>query len=96
MYQKANFKVSNKRHIGKRSLIGSFDLEFPSGLKINGVMVFENTGRRRVNFPSKEFVGKDGDKKYLPFIEFTSGEIRDPFQAEVLPLAEAAFVGGDR
>jgi hypothetical protein len=92
VYQKANFKVSNPKYIGKRSLIGSFDLEFQSGLKINGVMLFENTGRRWVNFPSKEFVGKDGDKKYLPFIEFTSREVRDRFQAEVFSLAEGALL----
>jgi hypothetical protein len=85
------FKTSSPRHIRKGTLVGAFDLEMPSGLKILGAMLFEKDGKRWVNFPSKEWIDKDGNKKYLPLLEFTSSEVRDRFQAEVLPLAEAAL-----
>jgi hypothetical protein len=85
------FKTSNPRHIRKGTLVGAFDLELPSGLKIIGAMLFEKDGRRWVNFPSKEWIDKEGAKKYLPLLEFTSPEVRDRFQVQVLPLAEAAL-----
>jgi hypothetical protein len=88
----AAFKISNAKRIGKNSLIGVFDLEMPSGLKINGVMLFEKNSTRWINFPSKEWIGQEGAKKYLPLLEFTSKEVRERFQREVLPLAEEALL----
>jgi hypothetical protein len=89
-----SFKTSNPRRIGKGTLVGSFDVELSSGMKINGMMLFEKDGRRWVNFPSKEWIDKEGNKKYLPLLEFTSPEVRDRFQAQVLPLAESALGAG--
>jgi DNA-binding cell septation regulator SpoVG len=83
----SNFKITNPRLIRKNALIGVFDLEMPSGLKINGVMLLESNGKRWINFPSKEYT-KNGEKKYSPLIEFVSAEVRDRFQTAVLPLAE--------
>jgi hypothetical protein len=85
------FKTSNPRRIGKGSLVGSFDCELPSGLKINGMLLFEKDGRRWVNPPSKEWTDREGAKKYLPILEFTSPEVKDRFQAQVVPLAEQAL-----
>jgi hypothetical protein len=48
--QAGGFHVSNAKRIGKGLLIGSFDLDMPSGLRILGVMLFEKDGRRWVNF----------------------------------------------
>jgi hypothetical protein len=86
-----SFKTSNPRRIRKGTLVGAFDLEMPSGLKIIGAMLFEKDGKRWVNFPSKEWIDKEGNKKYLPLLEFTLREVSDRFQAAVLPLAEAAL-----
>jgi hypothetical protein len=86
----ATFKISNARRIGKGTLVGSFDLETPS-FKFYGAMLFEKGGRRWIGFQSKEWINKDGDKKYFPVVEFASTEARDRFQAQALPLAEAEF-----
>jgi hypothetical protein len=86
-----NFTITNAKIIGKKSLVGSFDLELPSGLIIRGAMLFESNGRRWVNFPSKEYQKQDGTKGYFPLLEFASREISDKFQAKVLPLVLDAF-----
>jgi hypothetical protein len=86
-----NFEITNAKFIGKKSLIGSFDLELPSGLIIRGAMLFESNGRRWVNFPSKEYQKADGTKGYYPILEFASRALSDKFQAKVLPLVNEAF-----
>jgi hypothetical protein len=88
----SQFKVTNARRIDKGTLIGAFDIELPSGLKINGVMLFQKDGRRWVGFPAKPFVKPDGTKSYAQLLEFSSREIADKFQAAVLPLAEGALL----
>jgi hypothetical protein len=86
-----NFTVSNAKLIRKGTLIGSFDLEMPSGLIVRGAMLFEKDGKRWVNFPSKEYQKHDGTKGYFPLLEFASREISDKFRDKVLPLANEAF-----
>jgi hypothetical protein len=86
-----NFVITNAKVIRKNSLIGSFDLEMPSGLIVRGAMLFEKEGKRWVNFPSKEYQKQDGTKGYFPLLEFASREISDKFRDKVLPLANEAF-----
>jgi hypothetical protein len=81
-------KISNAKLIRKKSLVGAFDLEMPSGLIVRGVMLLGSNGKRWVNFPSKEWTSQDGTKKYFPLLEFASTEVRDKFQQQVIPLAE--------
>jgi hypothetical protein len=88
----SDFRLINARRINKNSLLGAFDLEMPSGLKINGVMLLESNGKRWVSFPSKEWTKQDGTKGFSPLIEFASTEVRDKFQKQVLPLAEGALL----
>jgi hypothetical protein len=85
------FTISNAKVIRKNSLVGSFDLEMPSGLIVRGAMLFEKNGARWVNFPSKEYQKQDGSKGYFPLLEFASREISDKFRDKVLPLANEAF-----
>jgi hypothetical protein len=86
------FTISNPKLIRKNSLVGSFDLQLPSGLIIRGAMLFEKAGKRWVHFPSKEWTDHSGVKKYFPLLEFASRDIADKFQAQVLPLAEGALL----
>ena len=79
----STFRISNSRRIGKGTSVGAFDLEMPSGLKINGVMLFEKDGGRWIGFPSKEWTKRDGAKGFSPFIEFASSEARERFQGQV-------------
>jgi hypothetical protein len=85
------FQITNVKQIRKNSLVGSFDLEMPSGLIVRGAMLFEKDGKRWVNFPSKEWTKQDGTKGYFPLLEFASREIGDRFQKQVLPLVDEAF-----
>ncbi len=93
-HQAPGFVISNAKLLRKNSLIGSFDLEMPSGLVVRGAMLFEKDGRRWVNFPSKEWTNADGAKQYFPLLEFASKEIKNRFQNQVVPLAEEALLGG--
>ena len=88
----AAFKLTNARRIDKGTLIGAFDLELPSGLKINGVMLLEKNGKRWCGFPAKAFVKPDGTNSYAQLLEFSTREVADKFQAAVLPLAEGALL----
>jgi hypothetical protein len=85
-------KITNAKRINKNTLIGVFDLEMPSGFIVRGAMLFEKAGKRWVGFPSKEWVKSDGSKSYSPLLEFSSREISDRFQQQVLPIAEAALL----
>jgi hypothetical protein len=85
-------KISNAKRINKNTLIGVFDLEMPSGLIIRGAMLFSKNSKKWVGFPSKEWVKSDGSKSYSPLLEFSSREISDRFQQQVLPIAEAALL----
>jgi hypothetical protein len=87
----ATFTITNPKVLRKSSLIGCFDLQMPSGMIVRGAMLFEKNGRRWVNFPSKEWTKPDGTKSYSPLIEFADRSIADKFQAQMLPLAEAAL-----
>lgn len=87
----ATFKISNARRIDRNSLVGAFDLQMPSGLVVRGAMLFASGGRRWVGFPSKEWIGEDGAKRYSPLLEFSSRDVADRFQRLVLPLAEQAL-----
>jgi hypothetical protein len=85
------FKISNPCKVDKNILIGSVDLELPSGLKINGVMLHEKAGQRWLGLPSKEWITKEGLKRYLPVIEFVLPDVKERFQTEVLALVEDAL-----
>jgi hypothetical protein len=77
----------------QNSLVGTFDVEMPSGLIVRGAMLLEKNGSRWINFPSKEWIKSDGSKGFFPLLEFKDRATRDRFQAHVLPLAEAELAG---
>jgi hypothetical protein len=85
--------ISNARKLNKGALIGFFDVELPSGLKLNSCTLLskkDGTGRF-IGLPSKEWVKADGTKSYVPIVEIPDREARDKFTAQVLPLAEKAL-----
>lgn len=87
-----SFKITHQKRINKNTLIGVFDLELPSGLKINGFMLLEKNGKRWFGFPSREWVKPDGARSYSPLLELASRELADRFQGAVLPLAEQVLL----
>jgi hypothetical protein len=87
-----DFIVSNVKRINKNTLIGSFDLQTPSGFIFRGMMYFESHCKRWVNFPSKEFKSpENGQREFFPFIDFASRDRREKFQALVVPIAAKAL-----
>jgi hypothetical protein len=88
------FVVTDARLVRKNSLVGTFDVEMPSGLIVRGAMLLEKNGSRWINFPSKKWIKPDGSKGFFPLLEFKDRATRDRFQAHVLPLAEAALICG--
>ena len=87
------FVITNAKLVRKNSLVGSFDLEMPSGLIVRGAMLLQKNGGRWINFPSKEWTKSDGAKGYFPLLEFNSKETKERFQSHVLPLAVEALLG---
>jgi hypothetical protein len=68
------FTISNARKLNKGALRGFFDVELPSGLKLNGCTLIEKAdGKRFVRLPSKEFVKADGTKSYTPVVDIRTG-----------------------
>lgn len=49
------------------------------GVIINNISVFKKDGGRWINFPSKEYTNKEGEKKYMPLIRFKEREHMDAF-----------------
>jgi hypothetical protein len=88
---KHGFKVSNPLRVNRGALLGTFDLEAPSGMLFKAVMLFEKNGKRWIGFPSKEWTKQDGTKG-VHVIEFVSRDVSNKFSAAVLPLAEGALL----
>lgn len=84
-----SFKITHQKRINKNTLIGVFDLELPSRLKINGFMLLEKNGKRWFGFPSREWVKPDGARSYSPLLELASRELADRFQGTGAPVNDA-------
>jgi hypothetical protein len=83
--------VSNARKINKGALIGFFDVQLPSGMKLNGCTLLEKDGKRWVGLPSREWIKPDGSKSYAPIVEIPDRDARQKFNSVVLPLVERAL-----
>jgi hypothetical protein len=84
--------ISNARKLSKGALRGFFDVELPSGLKLNGCTVLEKGGKKWIGLPSKEWTKADGTKSYVPIVEIPDRDARQKFNDAVLPLAEKALL----
>lgn len=62
------------------SLQGFADLYVQTwGLEIKGCSLFMKEGKRWITFPSREYVNKEGEKKYMPYIRFRNKEHMEAF-----------------
>jgi hypothetical protein len=87
----STFKITNAKTLNKGTLVGVFDLEFPSGLQVVGAKLMSNEKRHWIAFPSRPWTNKDGKTEYADIIKFSTKEAKDRFIAQVLPLAEGEF-----
>jgi hypothetical protein len=82
---KTRFVASSWKAIGQKTMVGSFDLELPSGMIIRNCVLHEHqTGRRWVAYPAQSYKKADGTVAYLNVIDFCSRELRDAFQLSAL------------
>jgi hypothetical protein len=85
------FLISNAKLINKGALIGSFDVELPSGLIIRSCTLFEKAGSHWISFPAREYQKQDASKGYFQFIAFRDPATSDKFKDAVMPFVLAAF-----
>jgi DNA-binding cell septation regulator SpoVG len=77
------FAVRQFRPFEKNTLLGFLELELPSGLIIHDITLHEKGDSRWVSMPAKQYE-KNGEKTWIPLVEFTSKETRERFQAAAL------------
>jgi len=87
------FIVREWKPYSKNTLVGFLSLELPSGLIIHNVMLHERSNSRWVTMPAREYQ-KDGEKTWMPLIEFADKETREAFQERALEAIDAHLAGG--
>ena len=79
-------EIINYRETKSNSpLIGFVDVYISTfGLEIIGCTIFEKDGRKWVSMPQKEYVNKEGEKKYSPVNRFRDRAKQDAFSRAVI------------
>jgi hypothetical protein len=88
------FRASNWKHIGKHSLVGSADIATPAGVIYRGVMLHQRDGKRWTQIPSREWLKPDGNKAYVPIIEFAAVEKWQAFNSACLAAIDVLRAEG--
>jgi hypothetical protein len=99
---KPKMRIISGRKVIKGTLrfVCKIGLPFGSGeLEIADVMVFSSHGESWANLPSKpvldesgvHMTGEGGKKKYVPFLAWSSKELRDRFSAAIVVLVKQEF-----
>ena len=75
-----------KYHAVEKGTLQAFvDIFIPKwGVEIYGLKIFMKDGKKWVGFPSKEYQGDNGEKKYSPYFRFPNKEHQDAFFKKVL------------
>ncbi len=85
--------------IGKNSLIGAAKIEFPSGMVMDEVLVFQAAGRRWAMPPGRPMVDAagvvlrdaNGKPRYVQLIDFVDKAARSRWSDAVIAAVRAAF-----
>jgi len=88
--------ATNWRPMGKNTLVGFCDLEIPHWkLQIKGVMWHRRAsdGREWISFPGREYIDKDGSKKYVDIVVWSDRDVHFRFQRAALEAVHA-IAGG--
>jgi DNA-binding cell septation regulator SpoVG len=88
-----DFTVKDWRPFSKNTLVGFVSLELPSGLIIHNVMLHERGDSRWVSMPAREYQ-KDGERSWVPLIEFADRDCRESFQRLALEAIDAYLAEG--
>jgi len=71
--------------VNKGSCLGIASIFIPAwGIQINGIGLMKtNGGARWVNLPSKEYLNKEGEKKYMPYFKFREKYHQEAFCMQI-------------
>ncbi|HEY1863432.1 MAG TPA: hypothetical protein VGG77_07030 [Roseiarcus sp.] len=87
-------RIVNSRDHVKNTLRKIVSIELTRvGIVIHDCMLHEKNGKQWIAFPSREWRGQDGERRFSPIIEFAEGatEARKRFQEMALAaLSETA------
>jgi hypothetical protein len=84
----AAFVVREWRPHSKNTLVGFLVLELPSGLVIRDVMLHQKGDARWLSMPAREYQ-RDGERSWVPLIEFTTKATREAFQSAALVAVDS-------
>jgi len=82
------------RAINRKTVIGSFTLELPSGLIIRDILLHEREGERWIQLPSKEWLAASGETRYSQLLEFRDDETKVSFRDLALTAVNKLLRGG--
>ncbi len=78
-------QVKNINPVGKGNLVATCDVRIaPWKTTLKEVKIFEKGANRWLGLPSKEFINKDGEKKYVELVEFDDDNTRNRFKAQIM------------
>ena len=73
------------KEINKGVLVGFANVFVPKwGIEIFNIQLCRKNDQAWVNFPSREFIDKEGIKKFLPYFRFQNKEMGEFFQSKVM------------
>ena len=70
------------------------DATFPSGMTINGIVVFTKDGRRWTKLPTKRWTRRDGNPAEEAVVEIRDRDAKDLFDRALLEALDRHVTGG--
>lgn len=80
----SEMKIQTWRECSRRSLIGLFSVELPTGMVIHDIQLHQHSQTRWVQMPKLEIQDAAGDTNHLPVVSFTNVGASRQFTDEAL------------
>lgn len=90
----SRFRAMNYVHICKGTLVGTFDLQLPSGMILIGATHHRQEGKEWIGLPAKRYLGKDGREAWAKVIDFAEKTLRHRFSALALTAVKEVIGNG--
>lgn len=88
------FRAINYAQISKGTLVGTFDLQLPSGMILIGATHHRQEDKEWVGLPAKRYLGKDGREAWVKVIDFAEKTLRHRFSALALAAVKEVIGNG--
>ncbi len=88
------FEIQNIQAVNKGSLLARCDVHIiPWKMTLHDVTVFEKGANRWIGMPSKEFVDKAGEKKYVELITWDNDSVKNRFRNQIMGAIDKYLEG---